>query len=147
MCAQHLHILLFACVHQFCLLYILQIPHSKCGKHDLYNDYATVRGPGLAIEKNRLLPIKPRPGTQPCGVFGLNPVMRNLHRLYKKGDAAMLANVGPLVEPITKQEYEDGTKRVPPSLFAHNTQRQVVSTVHAQYGQAKGIIGTCSCHL
>ena len=119
-----------------------QVPHSDCGDHDLYEDYATVRGPGVAIKKSHLLPIKPRPGTQPCGVFGINPVMPHLQRLYNQGDAAMLANVGPLVEPITKQEYKEKKKRVPPSLFAHNTQQRVTASVHAQYGQAKGIVGT-----
>ena len=119
----------------------LQVPHSECGDYDLYDDYATVRGPGLAIQKSHLLPINPRSGTQPCGVFGINPVMPHLQRLYNQGDAAMLANVGPMVEPITKQEYKEKKKRVPPSLFAHNTQQRVTASVHAQYGQAKGIVG------
>ena len=118
------------------------MPHSQCGNYDLYNDYATVRGPGLALENTDLLPIKPLPGTQPCGVFGLNPVMRNLQRLYNQGDAAMLANVGTLVEPIKdKQEYKEKTKQVPPSLFAHNTQQLVVANVHAQNAGAKGVVG------
>ena len=117
------------------------MPHSECGDHDLYKDYATVRGPGLAIKKEHLLPIKPRPDTQPCGVFGINPVMPHLQRLYNQGDAAMLANVGAMVEPITKQEYKEKAKRVPPSLFAHNTQQRVTASVHAQYGQAKGVVG------
>lgn len=117
------------------------MPHSECGAHDLYKDYAAVRGPGLAIKQAHLLPIKPRPDTQPCGVFGINPVMPHLQRLYNQGDAAMLANVGAMVEPITKQEYKEKAKRVPPSLFAHNTQQRVTASVHAQYGQAKGVVG------
>ena len=120
-----------------------QVPHSGCGSYDLYDDYATVRGNKLAIPKEKLLPIKPRPGTQPCDVFGLNPVMSNLQRLYNQGDAAMLANVGPLVEPITKQEFQEEKKRVPPSLFAHNTQQRVVASVHAQHVGAEGVVGAC----
>ena len=120
-----------------------QVPHSDCGSYDLYDDYATVRGNKLAIPKEELLPIKPRPGTQPCDVFGLNPVMSNLQRLYNQGDAAMLANVGPLVEPITKQEFQEEKKRVPPSLFAHNTQQRVVASVHAQHVGAEGVLGAC----
>ena len=117
------------------------MPHSDCGNYDLYEDYATARGPGLAIKKSHLLPLKARPGTQPCDVFGLNPVMRNLQRLYDQGDAAMLANVGPLVEPITKQEFTEKTKQRPPLLFAHNTQQQIVASVHAQYNYAEGVVG------
>ena len=118
-----------------------QVPHSDCGSYDLYDDYNTTRGTGLAIPKEELLPIEPRPGTQPCDVFGLNPVMRNLQRLYNQGDAAMLANVGPLVEPITKQEFTEKTKQRPPLLFAHNTQQQIVASVHAQYNYAEGVVG------
>ena len=119
------------------------MPHSDCGSYDLYDDYATVRGTGLAIPKSTLLRIKPRPGTQPCGTFGLNPKMTNLQRLYDHGDAAMLANVGPLVEPITKEQFDnnDGKRQVPPGLFAHNIQQRVVANVHAQHISAEGVVG------
>ena len=117
------------------------MPHSDCGSYDLYDDYNTTRGTGLAIPKEILLPIEPRPGTQPCDVFGLNPVMRNLQRLYNQGDAAMLANVGPLVEPMTKEQYKNKSKQAPPGLFAHNIQQRVVASVHAQHIGAKGVLG------
>ena len=120
--------------------YASQVPHSRCGKHDLYDDYARERGAGLAIKKKHLLPIKSLPGTQPCGVFGLNPVVPNLQRLYNQGDAAFLANVGTLVEPITKKEFNENAKRLPRGLFAHNTQ-QLAATVVAQSRTAEGILG------
>ncbi len=44
---------------------------------------------------------------------------------YDAGDAAFIANIGPLVEPISVQEYNDKSKRRPGSLFAHNLQTKV----------------------
>ena len=118
----------------------LLVPHSECSAHDLHKEYTKVRGE-IAINKLDLLEIKPRLKTQPCDVFGLNPVMPNLKRLYDAGDAAMIANMGALVEPVTKQEYKDKAKRLPPSLFAHNIQQKVMASVWAQYGSAEGVLG------
>ena len=95
----------------------------------------------IAINKLDLLQIKPRPKSQPCEVFGLNPVMPNLKRIYDEGDAAMIANMGALVEPVTKQEFKEKAKRLPPSLFAHNIQQRVMASVWAQYSSAGGVVG------
>ena len=118
----------------------LLVPHSKCKAHDLYKDYAEVRR-GIAINQADLLQIKARPDTQPCENFGLNPVMPNLKRLYDAGDAAMIANMGAMVEPVTKEEFKDKTKKLPPSLFAHNIQQKVMASVWAQHSSAGGVLG------
>ena len=75
------------------------MPHSKCqGKVDLYEEYASVRGPKIAIPKDQLHPIKVPKGTQPCEVMGIHPKMPFLKELYDDGDAIMVANMGALVE-------------------------------------------------
>ena len=38
---------------------------------------------------------------------GVHPSLPTVQRLYADGDAAFLANVGTLVEPISKAEYLD----------------------------------------
>ena len=43
-------------------------------------------------------------------------------RLFNDGKAAFLANVGVLVEPITRAQYRGGTRRKPPQLFSHSDQ-------------------------
>merc|ERR1712176_254228 len=43
----------------------LLVPHSKCKDVDLYKEYESVRGPDVAIPKNKLHEIKVQPGTQP----------------------------------------------------------------------------------
>merc|ERR1711960_16203 len=61
--------------------------------------------------------------------------------MYNAGDAAFVANVGTLVEPLTKAEFNKKTKKRPPSLFAHNTQVATTQDVHAGGGKTKGVLG------
>ena len=48
-----------------------------------------------------------------------------LARMYEAGDASFIANVGALVEPMTKEEYLAKSKRRPQSLYAHNVQQNL----------------------
>ena len=80
----------------------LLVPHSECkGSVDLYKEYASVRGPKIAIPKDQLHQIKVPANTQPCNVMGIHPKLPILKELYDDGDAAMVANMGALVEVCT----------------------------------------------
>ncbi|MEO0883700.1 MAG: DUF1501 domain-containing protein [Pseudomonadota bacterium] len=52
--------------------------------------------------------------------FGLPPQMSALHELFERGDAAIIGNMGPLVQPVTRDEVNRRT--VPDRLFSHNDQ-------------------------
>ena len=52
----------------------------------------------------------------------LHPVMADTARLFDTGRLAIVANVGPLIEPLNKTEYLARSKRLPPRLFSHNDQ-------------------------
>jgi uncharacterized protein (DUF1501 family) len=43
-------------------------------------------------------------------------------QLVRSGRAAVLANVGPLLQPTTRAEYQAG-RNLPPKLFSHNDQQ------------------------
>jgi cullin-associated NEDD8-dissociated protein 1 len=69
-----------------------------------------------------------------------------MRELNEDGDIAVLANTGPLLEPIIYDDYTSpgrGGKRYPPGVFSHNTQSQEVWTVKAGYQarEAKGVLG------
>lgn len=53
--------------------------------------------------------------------FALPPELSGLHGLYEKGKAAIVGNVGPLVQPTTATTYD--AVRLPPRLFSHNDQQ------------------------
>ena len=54
---------------------------------------------------------------------GLIPEMTALHQLYQAGEAAVVANIGPLVEPTDRNSYYALGSRQPSKLFSHNDQQ------------------------
>jgi uncharacterized protein (DUF1501 family) len=66
------------------------------------------------------------PNTPQAGrTFALHPSMGALKTLFDAGRAAVVSNVGPLVEPITKAQWNARTSRTPPQLFSHNDQTSI----------------------
>ena len=60
--------------------------------------------------------------------YALHPSMTGLAQLFNTGKAAVQLNVGPLVVPLTRQQYQSGnTQRYPqpPKLFSHNDQQSI----------------------
>jgi len=74
--------------------------------------------------------------------FGLPVELKEIHSLFNDGDAAIVANVGPLLEPIDRNSMDAGGK-VPARLFSHNDQQstwQTLSTEGARYGWGGGFV-------
>jgi uncharacterized protein (DUF1501 family) len=84
-----------------------------------YAEYAAIRQ-DLALPQNALLPITPLDYTGPQ--LGLHPGMPELQSLFEAGNAAFVANVGTLIQPVTKAEYTSGSKPLPLGLFSHSDQ-------------------------
>lgn len=82
-----------------------------------YSLYQQNRG-GLAIAQSALLPISNGSDT-----YGLHPSLVEIQGLYTQGKAAVLANVGMLVQPLTQQQYQTATStQIPAQLFSHSDQ-------------------------
>ena len=71
---------------------------------------------GLAI--GGFLAVSPATG----GSFGFHPSMPEMQNLFNQGKLAMLCNNGPLVEPLTRTSYQNGTGKKPLQLFSHSDQ-------------------------
>ncbi len=81
---------------------------------------------GNSRERGSLQPLSRVSEPNPTGPrFALPPEMPQIKALYDAGNAAIVANVGPLVEPVTRQAFEASAARVPPRLFSHNDQQVV----------------------
>jgi len=87
-----------------------------------YNVYEESRQ-NLAIAQLDLLPINPTSLTPGSAPFGLHPSMATMQTLFESGNAAFVANVGPLVEPTTKAQYQSKSVILPSQLFSHNDQQ------------------------
>ncbi len=84
-----------------------------------YGAYSAIRGAaGLAIDQANLLPLTPKSIGTP---FGLHPSLDAIHPLFAGGQLAILSNVGPLIQPLSKQDYKQGAPR-PYQLFSHSDQ-------------------------
>jgi uncharacterized protein (DUF1501 family) len=84
-----------------------------------YTAYANVRSAsGLAIAEDQLLPITPPSIGSP---FGLHPSLAALQTLWNDQKLSVVANVGPLAQPITRADYMAGAPR-PYQLFSHSDQ-------------------------
>jgi len=82
-----------------------------------YNLYQQGRGP-LAIAQPALLPI-----ANGADTYGLHPNLVELQGLYNQGKAAVMANVGMLVQPLTRAAYQSNNGAIIPSqLFSHSDQ-------------------------
>ncbi len=81
--------------------------------------YARARG-NLAVPRGQLLGISP--ATTDGRTWGLHPAMTALRDLFVGGQVAVLANVGTLLHPTTKAQYQAGSVPLPPQLFSHSDQ-------------------------
>jgi uncharacterized protein (DUF1501 family) len=83
-----------------------------------YGVYSTQRNTaGLAIAQGSFLPVSPVSG----GSFGFHPNMPEMQTLFNQGKVAVLCNNGPLVEPLTKPQFQ-GSGKKPLQLFSHSDQ-------------------------
>lgn len=84
-----------------------------------YNTYANTRS-NLAIPFNEILPINAlNTGSR---TFGLHPSMPRVRDLFDSGKASFISNVGTLVNPISKNEFYNGTVETPLGLYSHADQ-------------------------
>ena len=91
-----------------------------------------------------VLPITPKtPQAIPAGTnasvrtFALHPFLSPMQSLYNQGRLAVLANVGTLIQPTSKVQYQSRSVPLPTSLFSHNDQQstwQALSTEGARTG-------------
>ena len=94
----------------------------------LVEGYSNVRAAsGLAIAQANLLPVSPVSG----GSYGFHPNMPEVRDLFNAGKLAVLCNNGPLVEPITRTTYQNGTGKKPLQLFSHSDQVGLFQTAIA----------------
>ncbi len=98
---------------------------------DGFAQYTAVRGSsGLAFPQSSLVPVSPPSLGQKYGLHpSLAPEFANpsvaqkgLLDVWNQGKLAVVCNVGPLVEPLTRATYQSGAGRKPLQLFSHSDQ-------------------------
>lgn len=83
-----------------------------------YAQYAAARA-DLALPLASILPINPIG----LSAYGVHPGMPGVQQLFEDGNAAFVANVGTLIEPVANRtEVENNLKRLPLGLYSHSDQ-------------------------
>ncbi len=97
------------------------VPNHNDANISNYTAYNNVRGAStLAIPQANLLPISvPRLGGLQ---YGFHPNMPEMQSLYNSGRLAVLCNVGNLVYPMSKAQYQNNSVQKPYQLFSHSDQ-------------------------
>ncbi|SNT34517.1 Uncharacterized conserved protein, DUF1501 family [Granulicella rosea] len=80
-----------------------------------YASYSKIRGP-LALAQNTLLQLGSAPD------FALNPNLPDIQTLFANKTAALVTNVGTLIEPTNRSQYLAGGT-APTNLFSHADQQ------------------------
>ncbi len=103
-----------------------------------YNAYAASRQ-NLALLQNDLLPITP--ASSSGADFGLHPAMGAVQGLFQSGEAAFVTNVGPLIQPTTRDEIFNDAAVLPPQLFSHNDQQDQWTSLRGNVPSKTGWAG------
>lgn len=113
------------------------VPNHSDGTLSNYQTYFNARNTqGLALAQSALLPITvPRIGNLTYGLHpnlgpqplnGTTIVNAGIHELWNPssgaGKLAVVTNVGTLVAPMTKQQYQNNSVQKPFQLFSHSDQ-------------------------
>jgi len=106
------------------------VPQSQAA----FNAYKSIRGSLALLDGSaKLLPISASDGTP----YALNDGLTSIAPLWGQNKLAAVANVGMLVQPITRQQCVGGTATVPTNLFSHADQ-----VIAMQAGNPNGSGGT-----
>lgn len=104
-------------------------------------DYANVRS-SIAIPAGNLLSIgSVNHSTYGQTTYGLHPNLASLHAL--SNNLAVVANVGTLVKPLTRDQYQSRQEAIPQSLFSHSDQqRQMQTSSPPSHLQRVGVVAS-----
>ena len=99
-----------------------------------YGDYTAARNE-VALERADLHDSAAMPG------YAFHPSLPFFRDAFDAGNLAVVGNVGTLIEPVTRSDFEDPRtgKLVPPQLFSHNNQQtQWQTSLPGQDGSSSG---------
>jgi uncharacterized protein (DUF1501 family) len=107
---------------------------------DSYAAFAQARSgaPGLAYPLSTLLPVTLKT-PQSGHTFGLNPALTGVQNLFNASRAAIVANVGTLVEPTTKTQIDANSATLPDSLYSHFDQTAAWQAIASNLGSGERI--------
>ena len=112
-----------------------------------WNNYAAIRTPALAIpntDGSGATALALNNLTSDGHTYGIHPAAPELQSLFNNGKMAAVFNVGTLVYPLTKADYNNPTVVKPLQLFSHVDQTVQWQTSVSDRQSATGWGGRCA---
>jgi uncharacterized protein (DUF1501 family) len=107
-----------------------------------YQAYQSIRG-SLALSGTELTPVTDASGAP----YGFHAKLPELASLFSSRELAVVANTGPLVQPITRTQYQNAQAQIPLNLFSHSDQQLAWQTSIAQGHSATGWAGRAADYI
>ncbi len=93
---------------------------------------------GIAIARDSLAATALSTSLSGGRQMALNPEMSGLKSLFESKRASILMNVGPLIVPTSRTQYDNKSVPLPPKLFSHNDQQAYWQSSYQTEGGATG---------
>jgi len=108
-----------------------------------FQAYTSIRG-SLALSASELTAPFTSASGQPISFHGKLPEVASL---FASKELAVVANVGPLVQPLTQSQYQSQAAGIPLNLFSHPDQQIAWQTSIAQGNSPTGWAGRAADYL
>ncbi|MGJ7526290.1 DUF1501 domain-containing protein [Variovorax sp. GB1P17] len=92
-----------------------------------YAKYSAIRG-SIAVPYGALTALNPTLPLDGGRQYAVNTKMAKLATLFDEGSVAVQLNVGPLIKPLTRAQFNGSNRKdfpIPPKLFSHNDQQSI----------------------
>ncbi|MBV8728720.1 MAG: DUF1501 domain-containing protein [Acidobacteriia bacterium] len=107
-----------------------------------YQAYQTARGL-LAVPTSAIAPVTGASGAP----YGFHTLLSELASLFSSKELAVVANVGSLVQPLTRAQYQAQQGGIPSNLFSHLDQQSQWQTSIAQGSSPTGWAGRLADYI
>ncbi len=108
-----------------------------------YKAYTSVRG-SLALTGGALTAPVYSVSNEP---FAFHAALADVANLFSTKELAVVANAGPLVQPLTRAQYQAQQAPIPSNLFSHSDQQLQWQTAVAQGRSATGWAGRAADYI
>ncbi len=107
-----------------------------------YSSYQSIRG-SLALTTSELTPVTSVSGAP----YAFHSKLTEVASLFSSKELAVVANTGPLVQPLTRAQYQSQQAAIPLNLFSHADQQVAWQTSIAQGHSATGWAGRAADYI
>jgi uncharacterized protein (DUF1501 family) len=107
-----------------------------------FSAYQSIRG-SLALTTSELSPVTSVSGAP----FGFHAKLAEVASLFSSKELAVVANTGPLVQPLTRAQYQSQQAAIPLNLFSHADQQLAWQTSIAQGNSPTGWAGRAADYI